>query len=104
MNEVTLAKLRDATPSIEKFRELCPEEQKWLYPLLTQSTCTALDILEAITHQHLSYEEIAAEVGIHPTSAKQILGALMDGGCSIDLREKGAFAPIGRSRNLVRKS
>lgn len=40
MNQDTLEKLKAAAPSIEKFRHLHPDEQKWLIDLI--STTIAL--------------------------------------------------------------
>ena len=103
MNTDTTNRIRESARSIEKFRALDMDEQRWLEPLVTKTTKTCLNILDAIAHQPLTYEEIAQLCDLHPTTVKQILNALNEGGCSIDLRERGAFAPTGRSRNLAYK-
>lgn len=64
---------------------------------------TALNILDAISNNALIYEEIADICELHINSVKQILSALNEGGCLIDMREKTAFAPTGRPRNLARR-
>jgi response regulator of citrate/malate metabolism len=103
MNQDTITKLKALAPSIEQFRNLQPQEQEWLLPCLHQTARTALGILDTITNQALTYEEIANICQLHPTSVKQILNALDDGGCRISLNEKTAFAPTGRPRNLARR-
>ena len=103
MNQNTIERLKIAAPSIEKFRNLHPDEQIWFEPMLSQTIKTALNVLDAISNTPLTYEEIANICELHPTSVKQILSALDDGGCRIDLSEKTAFAPTGRPRNLARR-
>lgn len=103
MNRSALDKLKRIAPSIEEFRKLPPEEQAWLEPMLTFSIKTALAILDVISQSPHTYEEIANICQLHPTSVKQILSALDDGGCRISLDEKSAFASTGRPRNLARR-
>ena len=103
MNQNTIERLKAAAPNIEKFRNLHPDEQQWLEPMLSQTMRTALAVIEAISSTALTYQEIADECELHVNSVKQILSALNEGGCRIDLRDKTAFAPTGRPRNLARK-
>lgn len=103
MNQDTINRLKDAATSIDKFRNLNPSEQAWLTPLLNPTAKTALNILDTIANSPLTYQEIADICELHPTSVKQILNALDDGGCRIDLSEKTAFAPTGRPKNLARR-
>ena len=103
MNESTIERLIDAAQAIEKLRNLHSSEQQWLEPILTKTTKTALNILDAIANTPLSYEEIADICELHPTTVRQILYALKDGGCNIDLSTKTAFAPTGRPRTLARR-
>jgi response regulator of citrate/malate metabolism len=103
MNDSTVKRLVAAAPSIEKFRNLNPSEQQWLEPMLHKTAKTALNILDAIANNPLAYEEIADICELHPTTVRQILNALAQGGCRIDLSEKTAFAPTGRPRNLARR-
>ncbi len=103
MNQDTINRLKESAQSIEKFRNLHPQEQAWLEPLLHQTVKTALNILDTIANNPLTYIEIADICELHPTSVKQILNALSEGGTNIDLSEKTAFAPTGRPRNLARR-
>lgn len=103
MNTQTIEKLQELAPAIERFRNLSPREQEWMAPLLAPIVKSALNILDCIEEQELSYLEIANTCGMHPTSISQILNALADGGCSISFRSKAAFAPIGRSRTLIKR-
>ncbi len=103
MNQDTINKLKSIAPSIEKFRNLHLDEQIWLEPCLHKTARTALDILDAIANNPLTYQEIADLCELHPTSVKQILNALDDGGCIINLSETTAFAPTGRPRTLARR-
>lgn len=103
MNTNTIKRLKDAAPSIEKLRHLHPEEQAWLAPMLTRTTKTALLILDAISQSPLTYEEIADTCELHINSVKQILWALNEGGCAIDMDERVAFARTGRPRKLARR-
>lgn len=103
MNSNTIERLKASAPSIEKFRNLHPDEQQWLEPMLSKTMKTALAVLDAISNTALTYQEIADECELHINSVKQILSALNEGGCCIDLSDKTAFAPTGSPRNLVRK-
>lgn len=103
MNTDTIKRLKDAAPSIEKLRHLHPEEQAWLEPLLNPTTKTALLILDTISNSPLTYEEIADACELHINSVRQILGALNEGGCAIDMDERVAFARTGRPRKLARR-
>jgi response regulator of citrate/malate metabolism len=103
MNSETTKKLVRLAPSIEKFRNLQPDEQEWLLPCLHKTAKTALNILDAITQNPLTYQEIANECELHVNTVRQILYALNEGGCRISLDERTAFAPTGRPRNLARR-
>lgn len=103
MNTGTIKRLKLAAPSIEKFRHLESEEQAWVKPLLSKTTQTALLILDSIEQTSLTYEEIADACELHVNSVKQILSALAEGGCSIDMNDRMAFARTGRPRKLARR-
>jgi predicted Rossmann fold nucleotide-binding protein DprA/Smf involved in DNA uptake len=103
MNQDTINRLKAAAPSIEKFRNLHPDEQQWLEPMFSKTMQTALAVLDAISQTALTYEEIADECELHINSVKQILSALNEGGCRINLGDRTAFAPTGRPRNLVKR-
>lgn len=103
MNTNTTKYLKEIARFVEKFRNLHPDEQEWLEPLLRNNVKTALNILDAISNTSLSYEEIANICELHPTTVKQMLSALSEGGCTIDMSEKTAFAPTGRPRTLARR-
>lgn len=103
MNQDTINKLKTLAPSIERFRNLHPDEQAWLEPCLHQTTRMALNILDATANNPLTYQEIADICELHPNSVKQILNALDDGGCAINLCETTAFAPTGRPRTLAQR-
>lgn len=102
MNQNTIERLKLAAPSIEKFRQL-PEEQRWMEPLMSQTVKTALDILDCISNHPMTYQEIADTCELHINSIKQILSALEEGGCHINMSEKTAIAPTGRPRLLARR-
>lgn len=103
MNTDTINRLKNAAPSIEKLRHLQPEEQDWIYPLLNKTIKTALFILDTISGSPLTYEEIADACELHINSVKQILSALSEGGCAIDMTDQVAFARTGRPRKLARR-
>ena len=103
MNQNTIERLKLAASSIERFRNLHPDEQRWLEPMISQTMKTALDVLDAINNNPLTYQEIADICELHINSVKQILSALNEGGCVVNLSEKTAFAPTGRPRNLARR-
>ena len=103
LNNDTLTKLKAAALAIKKFRQLHPDEQGWALPLLHPTIKTALTILDTIANTPLTYQEIANCCQLHPTSVRQILAALDEGGVAITLTEKSAFAPVGRPRKLARR-
>ena len=103
MDQTTIRRLKENAAAIERIRNLHPDEQAWLVPCLNRRILTSLNILDAIANNPLTYEQIADICELHPTSVRQILGALSEGGCSISLSEKTAFAPTGRPRTLARR-
>ena len=103
MNQDTIDKLKAIAPSIERFRNLHPDEQKWLIHLLSPTTLAALNMLDAIANQPMTFDEISKIVERNPQTVSQTLNALNEGGVNIDLTEKTAFAPTGRPRKLARR-
>lgn len=103
MDESVKTRLIEAALAIEKFRNLDPKEQEWLMPLLSRGFRSTLQMLNVISLERKSFEEIALEVGIHPQTAQQKLNALLVGGLAIDLSKTAAYAPTGRPRKLARK-
>ncbi|MBD2771216.1 hypothetical protein [Iningainema tapete] len=105
MNKLTSEKLKSGALAIEKFRALQEREQEWLYELLSvgKSALLALKILDAISACPLSFEEIADECGCNSQTVSQVLNALIEGGTTIQLDAKCAYAPSGRSRKLARR-
>lgn len=104
MQNAAREKLREKAEAIAKFRELAIEEQEWLFPLLTQGIRNTLELLDLISETPLTYEEIASELGIHPSTVTQKLNALAEGGYPLDLAETTAYAVTGRPRKLARQS
>lgn len=97
-------RLKERAEAIAGFRELAIEEQEWLFPLLSRGIRNTLEMLDIISDQPLTFEEIAHELDLHPMSVSQKLNALAAGGYPIDLTENSAFAPTGRPRKLARQS
>jgi len=94
MNEQTKAYIKECGPSIRKYWELHPEEQKWLYPLLHKSIRSAIAVLEAISDQPRNYSEIAAITELSENTVKQITYALADVGIQV-FSEGRAYYPLG---------
>lgn len=105
MNKTTLTKLSNGAKVLEQFRHLADSEQEWLIEVLKvgKSALLALDILDAIASQPLTFEEIGRICECHPQTASQILNALVEGGMSLSLNDKSAYAPTGRPRKLAKK-
>ncbi len=102
MNQSTYNKIVALTPMIEQFRHLEKNEQAWLKPLMNKTVATAIRVLSMIEDKELSYEEISDELQIHINTAKQILAALEEGGASIKVSGRAAYAETGRLRVLKR--
>ena len=101
MNEDTKAYIKECGPSIQKYWDLHPEEQEWLYPLLQKRLRTAIAVLEAISDRPRSYSEIAKITGLSENTVKQITYALDEFVCIFS--EDRAYCPMGgRKRNLKR--
>lgn len=103
MDDSIRIKLIQVAKAIEEFRSLELTEQLWLMPLLNKGIQSTLEILDLISEEPLSYEEIATELDINEQTVRQKLNALSIGGYLIDLTETTAFATTGRPRTLVRK-
>ena len=97
-------KLTEQAQSIAKFQELAEDERQWLFPLLSKGVRNTLELLDLISDQPLTFEEMATELNIHPTTVTQKLNALVEGGYPLVLTDKTAFAETGRPRKLARKS
>lgn len=102
MNEQSKAYIKECCSSIQKYRELHPKEQEWLYPLLNKSIRSAIVVLEAISDQPQNYSEIAAITELSENTIKQITYALAEGGIGIQIFSEGrAYCPCGgRPRNF----
>lgn len=105
MYKPTADRLKSGALVLEKFRTLADSEQEWLMELLKigKSAVLALRILDAISDNPLTFEEIAGICECNPQTVSQILNALELGGMSIELNEFSAFAPTSRLRKLVRR-
>ena len=103
MNTETTKRLTRIAPFIERFRNLHPDEQKWLEPMLKNNVRTALTILDSIAVAPMTYQSIADSLGLHPQTVCQMLNALAQVGCRINLKTSTAFAPTGRPRKLARR-
>lgn len=105
MYKPTSDRLKGGALFIEKFRTLADSEQEWLMELLKvgKSALLALRILDAISDNPLTFEEIADICECNPQTVSQILNALEQGGMTIQLNEFSAFAPTGRLRKLARR-
>ncbi|CAD5988669.1 hypothetical protein PCC9214_05435 (plasmid) [Planktothrix tepida] len=97
-------KLTEQAKLIAKFQELEQKEREWLFPLLSKGVRNTLELLDLISDRPLTFEEIATELDIHPTTVTQKLNALVAGGYPLALTDKTAFAETGRPRKLARKS
>ena len=102
MNKTTKEYLKECGLSIQKYWDLAPEEQEWLYPMLQKRLRTAIAVLEAISDQPRSYSEIAEITGLSQNTVKQLTYALGEAGIGIQIfSEDRAYCPMGgRKRNL----
>lgn len=105
MDKVTADRITEIAPSIQKFLDLAPEEQEWLFPLLGKAEKRAILILEEIQGHHLTYVEIAKLTNSHPNTVKMFLYALEDGGLAYKSgsTNKWLSSKGGRKRKLVVK-
>jgi predicted transcriptional regulator len=88
----------------QQFMELEPHERKWLKEMLHGGRKLTVEILEVISEESLTYEEIADRVGCSPTTVTQKLNALARGGFPVNLSATTAILETGRPRKLARKS
>ncbi len=102
MNKNTYDKLVNLAPMLEQFKVLETHEQAWLKPLLHKTAITALKVMELLEKRERTYEEIADDLQIHPTTAQQICNALAEGGSRISITGKTAVCATGRLRVLKR--
>jgi predicted transcriptional regulator len=104
MDKITANRLSKLAPTIQKFLDLHPDEQAWLYPLLGRAERRAILILECIQDNYMSYEEIAYETDSNTNTVKQILYALSEGGINFDVNKSGKWATPkgGRNRKITR--
>lgn len=107
MHREAIEKLREQGEAIAYFRDLHPDEQDKLWPLLSRGVKRTLELLDAIADQPRTYEELAAIAKCHPTTVSQKLNALSEF-IQIELGTNTAYAPVakhgGRPRRLARKS
>lgn len=104
MDDSIRQRLTEQAKLIAKFQELESKEREWLLPLLSPGIKNTLKLLDLISDRPLTFEEIATELDIHPTTVTQKLNALVAGGYPLALTDKTAFAETGRPRKLARKS
>lgn len=82
MNQATADRLGELSENLDKFLELHPDDQEWIFPLLGKPEQRTILILQAIQGRYLTYNEIANYVGCHPSTIKTTLYALQDKGYS----------------------
>ncbi len=103
MNEDSVERLKKVAKHLNKFRDLDKEEQDWLIELLRHGrlVLSALNVLEAISEEALSYEEISEVTELHPNTIKQIICAISTD-CDIDEQKTEKFISQhgGRPRKL----
>ncbi|MCU0567038.1 MAG: winged helix-turn-helix domain-containing protein [Oculatellaceae cyanobacterium Prado106] len=82
MNSKTAAKIRDAAPFLLWFRDhMSPPMQQRIRPHLDQPHQLALKVLECCqSAETLTVSEIAQRTGLSPSTARQTLNALREGG------------------------
>lgn len=104
MDKAVEERLEKITPQIQRFLELHPDDQEWLYPLLGRAERRAIAVAEEIQGYPLTYEEIAKLTGSHPTTVKGILYALERGGLAFKTGSSGRWITPkgGRNRKLIR--
>jgi hypothetical protein len=105
MHQPTAEKITKLTSQILKYWQLHPEEQKWIYPLLSKPVQNAINILEACSDKPRGYKEISKICEIHPNTVKQYLYALSNGGLqfSVNSNDHWLAPKSGRPRRLVLK-
>jgi predicted ArsR family transcriptional regulator len=83
--------------------ELEASEREWMFPLLNRGVPSSIEILELIAEKLLTFDEIADEMDIDPTTITKKLNALIAGGYSgLTLTQTTAFSWTGRHRKLAR--
>lgn len=104
MDKITCNRLEALAEKLEKFLELHPEEQEWLFPLLGRAEQRAIKILQEISNHPATFEEIGKATSTHPTTVKQTLYALSNGGIGFRIHETGKWlTPVGgRKRKLIK--
>ncbi|MBD2006468.1 MULTISPECIES: hypothetical protein [Cyanophyceae] len=104
MEKATAERLTELAPKLGKFLDLHPDEQEWLLPLLGKAERRAVLILEEINNHPLTFKEIGALTDTHPTTVKQILTALSNGGLNFRVSKTGRWStPVGgRNRKLIK--
>jgi hypothetical protein len=104
LDKVTSDRIEKITPSLEKFLELHPDEQAWLYPLLGRAEKRAIAIIEEIQGHPLTFEEIGKLTDTHPNTVKMTLYALERGGLAFRVAssKKWITPKGGRYRKLTK--
>lgn len=104
MDQVTAERLKQLAPLIQKFIELHPDEQEWLLPLLGRAERRAVAILQEIDNFPLTYQQVAELTQTHPSTVKQTLYALNEGGMNFKIDSTGRWLTPngGRKRRLVK--
>lgn len=104
MDKVTVDRLKQLAPLIQKFLDLHPDEQEWLLPLLGRAERRAIKILQEIDNHPLTYKEAGSFTETHPSTVKQTLHALNEGGINFKIDSTGRWLTPngGRKRKLMK--
>lgn len=103
MHQEQIERLRERADAIVFFLSLDPETQDKIWPLLPRGIKSTIELLDAISQQPKTYEELADELQQHRMTISQKLNALSEF-IAIQFGEDTAYAPSpkgGRRRRIA---
>lgn len=105
MNQDTADRLGELGENLNKFLELHPDDQDWIFPMLGRAEKRTILMLRAIQGRYLTYEEIADFAECHVSTVKTTFYGLQKAGfVNLDQDKTGRWTtPKGGRYRALKK-
>lgn len=101
MDSRYVVKIEALAKNYHAFYQLDDSVKDVVLPLLSRGVISTIELIDLIYDTSLTFEEIAASLGINHSTVTQKLNALKNGGFPLDMDETTVIYRTGRPRKLI---